>query len=213
MTVLITGFEPFGGECVNPSWLAATHFAGAHIAGHDIITACLPTAFDASLQALQALLDEHQPQLVIAFGQAAFRSRISLERVAININDARIPDNDGAQPIDTPVIAGGEAAYFSRLPIKAILQTLQTAGIPAEISNSAGTYVCNHVFYGLLHYCANYPGMRAGFVHIPFLPEQAVQHKEAASMSLENVICAIEIIIRCSLETPQDIHIAAGSEC
>lgn len=213
MTVLITGFEPFGGESVNPSWLTVHRLSGQRILGHDIVGACLPTAFNTSLAQLAVLIEQYRPDLVIALGQAGGRSGISLERIAINIDDARIPDNLGAQPIDLPVIEGAPAAYFSSLPIKAMLKQLHAADIPAEVSNSAGTYVCNHVFYGLMHLCRFYPGMRAGFVHIPFLPEQTAEKRDMPSMALEELVHGLSIIVKTCLETTVDIRINAGTEC
>lgn len=213
MTVLITGFEPFGGESVNPSWMTVKHLSGTRIHGRPITGACLPTAFDVSRQMMSALLEQHRPRIVIAVGQAGGRSAIGLERVAINIDDARIPDNLGAQPIDRAVIEGAPAAYFSTLPIKAMLKQLHAAGLPAEVSNSAGSYVCNHVFYGLMHQCRNYPGMRAGFVHIPFLREQVLDRKHAPSMAFDDLVRAMAIIVRCAIDNESDIVYGAGTEC
>lgn len=193
--VLLTGFEPFGGEAVNPSWRAVARLDDARVGGHRVATRSLPTAFAASLKALQEALDHLQPACVIAVGQAGGRSAISLERVAINLIDARIPDNDGAQPIDQPVVAGGPSAYFSTLPLKSMLVALREAGIPADISFSAGTYVCNHVFYGLRHALGEHTGVRAGFVHVPYLPEQAVRHPGAASMSEDLMVAALRVMI------------------
>jgi pyroglutamyl-peptidase len=213
MTVLITGFEPFGGESVNPSWLTVHRLSGQRILGHEIVGACLPTAFNTSLAQLAVLIEQYRPDLVIALGQAGGRSGISLERIAINIDDARIPDNLGAKPIDLPVIEGAPAAYFSSLPIKAMLKQLHAADIPAEVSNSAGTYVCNHVFYGLMHLCRHYPGMRAGFVHMPYVPEQAIAHPGAPGMALEDIVRAMAIIVRCAIECENDIVFGSGTEC
>jgi pyroglutamyl-peptidase len=191
----------------------AQTFQHKKYAGQEVHAYCLPTAFGNSLQMLSALMVSHQPNLVICIGQAAGRSAISLERIAINIDDARIADNLGMQPVDQPVIEGAPAAYFSTLPIKAIVQQLNHAGIPAEVSNTAGTFVCNHVFYALMHHVTESPDTKAGFVHIPFLPEQAVKHKNAPSMAITDVIQAIEIIIQTSITISQDIHINAGTEC
>jgi pyroglutamyl-peptidase len=213
MTVLITGFEPFGGESVNPSWLTVHRLSGQRIHGHDIVDACLPTAFNTSLAQLAVLIEQYRPDLVIALGQAGGRSGISLERIAINIDDARIPDNLGVQPIDQVIIKGAPAAYFSTLPIKAALKNLQDSGVQAEISNTAGTYVCNHVFFGLMHLCRLYPQMRAGFVHIPFLPEQALEKQNMPSMALEELVQGLSIIVKTCLETTVDIRINAGTEC
>jgi len=188
-------------------------FEGALIDGHPVVSRCLPTAFGHALQALAQHVDTCQPDIVIAFGQAGGRSAISLERVAINCDDARIPDNVGNQPIDRRIYAHAQNAYFSALPIKASMHALLQAGIPAEISNTAGTFVCNHLFYGLMHMASERPGMKAGFVHIPYLPEQAVHHPGAPSMDLSQLRRAVEIIIRCALAFDADVRLGAGREC
>lgn len=213
MTVLLTGFEPFAGESINPSWLMLEAFDGAVIDGHPVLSRCLPTAFGHSLLALAQHIETYQPDIVIAFGQAGGRSAVSIERVAINCDDARIADNAGSQPIDTRIFAHTQNAYFSTLPIKAGMHALHQAGIPAEISNTAGTFVCNHVFYGLMHMASERPGMKAGFVHIPYLPDQAVRHPGAPSMDLAQLQRAVEIIIRCALAFDADLRLDAGREC
>ena len=208
-TVLLTGFDPFGRDDLNPSWLAARELDGRRVAGHRIVAAQLPTVFDRSLQVLADLLEQHQPVLAICTGQAGGRAAMSLERVAINVNDARIPDNGLAQPVDTPVIAGGPAAYFSSLPIKAMLAALEREGIPCEVSQTAGTFVCNHVFYGLLHALATrteLAGVRGGLIHVPWVPEQG-----QPSMPLEDIVRGLEVAIRCALTTGADIRKQAGA--
>jgi pyroglutamyl-peptidase len=137
--------------------------------------------------------------LVLAIGQAGERSKLSLERIAINLDDARITDNAGAQPIDTIIIGNGAPAYFSSLPIKAMLAALHESGIPAEISQTAGTYVCNHVFYGLMHTIADRPDIRGGFLHIPYLPEHALQHSGAPSLPLAVAIEGVRLALRAAL--------------
>jgi pyroglutamyl-peptidase len=208
MSVLVTGFDPFGGSPTNPSWHAVHALHGREIAGHRIVGAEIPTVFGASLQRLEALLHEHRPQLVLCTGQAGGRTALSLERVAINVNDARIPDNAGAQPIDLPVIAGGPVAYFSTLPIKAMLQALVAAGVRAEVSQTAGTFVCNHTFYGLMHLLARpqWQGVRGGLVHVPWLPEQG-----QPSMRLDEIVRGLEVAIACALATQRDIRKEAGA--
>ena len=213
MSILLTGFDAFGGEAVNPSWLMLEAFNGTHIEGHAVHARRLPTAFGHSLLALAQHIDDLQPDLVIAFGQAGGRSTVSLERVAINCDDARIADNAGNQPVDTRIFAHAQNAYFNTLPIKATLLALQQAGIPADISNTAGTFVCNHLFYGLMHLASERPGMKAGFVHIPYLPEQAVHHPGAPSMGLAQLQRAAETIIRCALQFDVDLRLNAGREC
>ncbi|KMW73177.1 pyrrolidone-carboxylate peptidase [Photorhabdus luminescens subsp. luminescens] len=211
-TVLITAFEPFDGEAINPSWESVRQLQNQQLSGAHIETRQLPCVFNTSLTNLYAAIDEIQPELVIAVGQAGGRSDITVERIAININDARIPDNQGNQPIDTPIVTTGPAAYFSTLPIKAIVSGLQAAGIPASISQSAGTYVCNHVMYGLLHHLAlTYPNVRGGFIHIPYLPEQAVKHPGTPSMALETITTALKIAIKQALENREDMVTSGGT--
>ena len=174
-TVLVTGFDPFGGQAVNPSWMAAQALHGRDVAGHRLIGARLPTEFGRARQVLCDLVHRLRPALVVCTGQAGGRTALSLERVAINVDDARIADNGGAQPVDTPVVAGGPAAYFTTLPIKAMLAALLAEGIDAEVSQTAGTFVCNHVFYALMHELATRHDLqrtRGGLVHLPWLPAQ-----------------------------------------
>ena len=206
--VLVTGFDPFGGSAVNPSWDAVHALHGREIAGHRVTGGEIPTVFGASLQRLEALLEEVQPQLVICTGQAGGRGSISLERVAINVNDARIPDNLGARPIDVPIVADGPAAYFTSLPIKAMLQALLEAGVRAEVSQTAGTFVCNQTFYGLMHLLARprWQGVRGGLIHVPWLPQQG-----QPSMRLEDLVRGLEIAIACALSTRHDIRKEAGA--
>ncbi len=201
-TVLLTGFDAFGGETVNPSWLAVQRLHGRQVAGHRVVARQLPTVFGASVQALQGHIDRWQPRLVLATGLAANRRAMSLERVAINVDDARMPDNAGAQPIDRPVVPGGPAAYFTTLPIKAMLLALQDAGYPAEVSQTAGTFVCNHLFYGLLHGLREAVGVRAGFVHVPPL----------AVMDLETLVAGLALAVRVALTAPMaGTAVAAGA--
>jgi pyroglutamyl-peptidase len=207
-TVLVTGFDPFGGSQTNPSWHAVHALHGRSIAGRKVIGGEIPTIFGASLQRLAELIEEHQPELVVCTGQAAGRSAISLERIAINVNDARIPDNAGNQPIDTPVIPNAPAAYFTKLPIKAMLQALLDEAVNAEVSQTAGTFVCNHVFYGLMHLLAQpqWQHVRGGLIHVPWLPEQG-----QPSMRLTEIVRGLEISIACALETHRDIRKEAGA--
>jgi pyroglutamyl-peptidase len=211
-TVLLTGFESFAGESVNPSWDAVSQLHGRRIAGHRIVARRLPVAFGASLKVLRAAIRETKPRLVLCVGQAGGRATISIERVAINVDDARIPDNAGACPIDTAIVADGPAAYFSSLPIKAMLAALRAADIPAEVSQTAGTYVCNHVFYGLMHVLRARRGIRAGFVHVPYSPQQASRHHGAPSLPVDVMTEALRIAVRVVLETKVDQRITAGAE-
>lgn len=207
--VLLTGFDAFGGDSLNPSWLAVQALQGRRIANHTMVAAPLPTVFDASRVELRRLLRLYKPVLVICVGQAGGRAAMSLERVAINVNDARMADNAAAQPVDTPVVVGGPAAYFSTLPIKAMLQALQREGVAAEVSQTAGTFVCNHVFYGLMHQLATQRGFkrtRGGFVHVPYLPGQG-----QPSMALEEVVRGLRVAVRAALTTRHDRAHGAGA--
>lgn len=210
--MLLTGFDAFGGDAVNPSWQAASALHGRQIVGHRVIAAQLPTVFAESLVRLRALLKAHQPVLVVALGLAGGRSAISLERVAINICDARIPDNAGAQPVDEPVLADGPSAYFSSLPIKAMLQDLRQAGIAGEVSQTAGSFVCNQVFYGLMHELATRRALRhtrGGFIHVPWLPAQAPPG--APSMALPTLVQGLRVALHSALTHPQDVRVGAGA--
>lgn len=210
--VLLTGFEPFGGERINPSGELARALGGETINGHRVIAAILPVAFAATVPALEALLETHRPALVLATGQAGGRSELAIERLAANLVDARIADADGMQPIDEPVVADAPAAYFSTLPVKAMLARLRVLGIPASLSQSAGLYVCNQVFFALAHLVATrYRGTRAGFVHVPWLPEQAARHQGQPSMALETMIAGVRAAIECAVATRRDLRIAGGS--
>ncbi len=190
-TLLLTGFEPFGGETINPSWEVARRLDGASIAGLRVVARQLPCRFGDAAEALGQALRACRPAVVLALGQAGGRSDVSVERVAINVDDARIPDNAGAQPVDAPVAPGGPAAYFSTLPIKAIVAGLRAQGVPASVSQTAGTFVCNHVFYALMHALRDRPTVRAGFVHLPLLPEQAARQPGQPSMPLEWMVEAV----------------------
>lgn len=210
--ILLTGFEPFGGETTNPSWAAARGAAALLAAeGHKAVAVELPCVFGDAIGALRSALAEHGPDLVICAGQAGGRAGISLERVAINCDDARIPDNAGNAPVDQPVIAGGPAAYFSTLPVKAALSALREAGIPAEVSQTAGTYVCNHVFYGLMHAVRSTPAVRAGFVHVPYGPGQVPSGSGLASLPLEQMAQALAVVVRTALATAADLKLSAGA--
>jgi len=207
--VLVTGFEPFGTDSLNPSWMAAQALHGRVVAGHRIIGAQLPTVFGAAIRVLREEMLKHRPVLVIATGQAGGRAAISLERVAINVNDARIPDNAGAQPVDTSIESDGPAAYFTSLPIKAMLQAIRDAGVAAEVSQTAGTFVCNHVFYGLMNELASdahFKGTRGGFIHVPWLPTQG-----QPSMPLDQMVTGLKAGIECALKTHRDIRKEAGA--
>lgn len=212
MKALVTGFEPFGGEAVNPAAEAMVRLR-TRLGPLAVETCVVPTVFGQALRALEAAIDAARPDLVLCVGQAGGRPALSLERVAINVDDARITDNAGQQPIDRPVVPGGPAAYFATLPIKAAVAALRHAGLPAIVSNTAGTFVCNHLFYGLMHLAAQRGNtLRGGFLHIPYLPQQAQRHAGAPSMALEHIVQGIEIILATAAERTDDLPLAEGVE-
>ncbi len=211
-TVLMTAFEPFGGETINPSWEAVRSFDGKEIDGARIVVRQLPVVFATCGKVLAQALDEIQPDRVLCVGQAGGRSDITVERVAINVDDARIPDNDNQQPIDQPIVADGPAAYFSTLPIKAMVAALREVGVPASVSQTAGTFTCNNVMYSLLHWLkTTNSAARGGFIHIPYMPEQAVNHPGVASMATASVILALETSLQVILSTENDIRVVGGA--
>jgi pyroglutamyl-peptidase len=196
--ILLTGFEPFGGDSINPSWLIAQALHGQDLGGARVQALCLPTEFGKAITQLKLALKHRRPELVLALGQASGRADLTPERVAINVDDARIADNAGAAPIDEPIVARGPAAYFSSLPIKAMVVAMQNAGLPASVSQTAGTFVCNHVFYGLMHAVRRRPGVRAGFMHVPLLPEQVAAlggNAWAPSMPLHDMVQGVRIAL------------------
>jgi len=211
-TVLVTGFEPFDGDECNPSREIALALDGSEIAAHRVVGAALPTEFARAPQVLEELIERHAPALVLALGLAASRAGLGLERVALNWIDARIPDNAGAQPVDVPVVAGAATAYLANLPLKAMLARLQAAGIDATLSHSAGTFVCNQVFFALAHRIATRAApLRGGFVHVPCLPAQAARHRAAAPMELATMIEGVRLCIDTALTAPADLQFAAGA--
>ena len=178
MKVLITGFDPFGGEKVNPAWEAVRALPD-NIDGIEVIKLQIPTVFKKSAKKLFENIDSVKPDVVICVGQAGGRYEFCVERVAINLDDGRIPDNEGYQPVDTPVFEDGDTAYFTSLPIKGMVEKLKKASIPAAVSNTAGTYVCNHIMYSLLYYLNKnkLDNIRGGFIHVPYIPEQVIDKK------------------------------------
>jgi pyroglutamyl-peptidase len=211
MRVLITGFEPFGGETINPALQAVMKIEKK--LGHiEVIKASLPVVFHHSIDVLEQLIQSNKPDVVICIGQAGGRASVTLERVGINVDDARIPDNEGRAPVDQKINPKGPDAYFSTLPIKAIVSAINDRGIPAQVSNTAGTYVCNHILYGLCDYIAsNDLGIKGGFMHVPFAPEQAVKNPGQPSMSIDDIARAIETTIIVSCTVKDDIAVADGS--
>ncbi|WP_419880672.1 pyroglutamyl-peptidase I [Peribacillus sp. B-H-3] len=210
-TVLVTGFDPFGGEQVNPALESVKKLKGITISDHEIKVKEIPTVFHKSIDHLKEAIRESDPAIVICVGQAGGRHDLSIERVAINVDDARIPDNDQNQPIDKEVIKGGPVGYLSTLPIKAIVKEMNAQGIPASVSQSAGTFVCNHLFYGLMHELHSLPkNIRGGFIHIPYLPEQAIGKGSQPSMSVETIVKGLKIAIETSIQYQEDIVAEGG---
>lgn len=210
-TILLTGFEPFGGEQSNPSWLAVQQLDGYQLDDEvQIVSRQLSCVFEKSQIELQTAIVELKPVLVLAVGQAGGRTELCFEKVAINFIDARIADNAGTQPLGEPVVAEGPTAYFTTLPIKAIVNSLKQQGIPAAVSYTAGTYVCNTVFYALMHQLKDKPKVRAGFLHIPYAPEQAIG-KAVASMPVDMVVRALKLCLPVALRSTEDFQIAAGT--
>ncbi len=207
-TVLLTGFEPFGGETINPSGEIARQLHGMVIARHQVVGALLPCVFGAAIAELKAQLRHTQPALIICLGQAGGRADITPERVAINVDDARLTDNAGGQPIDQAVIKQGPAAYWSTLPIKAIVAALRQRDLPASVSQTAGTFVCNHVFYGLMHQLRAQRRVRGGFIHVPFLPEQTT---DKPSLPLETMVRAIGVAIETAVQNRRDLRVSGGA--
>jgi pyroglutamyl-peptidase len=210
MTVLLTGFEPFAGEQTNPSADIARALDGEVIEGHSVIGVVLPCVFGNATTRLNEHLSRVDPALVICLGLAGGRASISMERVAINLDDARIPDEAGQQPRDRAVIEAGPAAYFSSLPVKAMTRALSDAGLPAEVSHTAGTFVCNHVFYGLMHALTERSQTRGGFVHVPFATEQGARHG-AAGLAIEEQIRGVRLAIAAALTHERDTKITGGA--
>ena len=210
MKVLVTGFDPFGGESINPAW-EAVKVIKDEIAGAEIVKMQIPTVVGKSIAKIHDKMVEINPDIVIAVGQAGGRFGVTPERVAINVTDARIPDNEGNQPIDEPIFADGDAAYFSNLPVKAMVQEIKNAGYPTSLSNTAGTYICNHVMYGILYYIQKeFPNVHGGFIHVPFAASQVVNKPNTPSMAIADITAAIEAAIKAAVEHQADIKAIGG---
>lgn len=211
MKILVTGFDPFGGEVINPAIETVKRLPDT-IAGAKIIKLEIPTVCHQSLRVIDEAIAGYDPDVVLSVGQAGGRPDITVERVGINVDDCRIPDNAGDQIVDEPIYADGPAAYFVTVPIKAMVQRIRERNIPASVSNTAGTFVCNHVTYGVCHLLAvKYPGKRSGFIHIPFLPQQAVDKKNMPSMSQDMMVEAITAAIEAVVDTEKDIKVTGGA--
>lgn len=199
MKILVTGFDPFGSETLNPAWEAVRRLP-SEIAGATIVSQQVPTVFNQSAAVVRAAIQRERPDVVLSIGQAGGRAGLTPERVAINLNDAGIADNQGQQPVDQPIQADGAPAYFTQLPVKAMVTAIRAAGLPAQLSTTAGTYVCNHLMYQVQYLRAHdFPQLRAGFMHIPFLPSQVVSRPNTPSLALADdvrgIVAAITAIV------------------
>ena len=213
MKILVTGFDPFGGEPINPA-IESVKKLPDNIAGAEIIKLEIPTVRGKSLEKIEKAIQEHNPDIILSVGQAGGRFDITVERVGINMDDFRIPDNEGNQVIDEPIFSDGDNAYFVKLPVKAMVQNIQKNKIPASISYTAGTFVCNHVLYGVLYLVEKkYKGKKSGFIHIPFLPEQVVDKRNMPSMELNTIVTGLTAAIEAIVENAEDIKETGGTVC
>lgn len=212
MKVMITGFDPFGGESVNPAYEAVKLLPDT-IAGAEIIKVEIPTVYTKSGMAVEAGIEQHNPDIVLCIGQAGGRSSVQVEKVAINLAEARIKDNEGNQPMDTPLHEDGETAYFTNLPVKAMVNAVRAAGIPSHISYTAGTFVCNDVMYHLLYLInKKYSHIRGGFIHVPYALEQVIDKPvQTAAMPVETISKALECCIAAAVEHEEDIKLHMGT--
>ena len=213
MKILLTGFDPFGGESINPSWEVVRRIP-RKIKDAEIKGIQIPTVFQKSFEVLKKEVESFNPDVVICVGQAGGRQGITPERIAINIDDARIADNEENQPIDFPIQEDGDSAFFSTLPIKAMVDKMIASGYPASVSNSAGTFVCNHIMYQILYFAAKFqPTLKAGFIHVPFLPEQVKEKNQYPSMNLEEMVQALTLSVETVIEyhDKEDLKVIGGA--
>lgn len=207
--MLLTGFEPFAGDARNPSGEAVAEAALTWAGPETLVTATLPVEFEAAASELRDLIAEFAPEVVICAGLADGRTQVTPERIAVNLRDARIPDNAGDRPIDEPCVAGGPAAYFATVPVKAMTAAIAAEGIPAAVSHSAGTFVCNHVFYVAAHEAAHRPGLRAGFIHVPWSTETAPPGRP--SLPALDIAHALQLAVRTALDVRVDADVSTGA--
>lgn len=213
MKILVTGFDPFGGESLNPAWEAVKKIPDT-INGAEIKKVMIPTVFGKSAEVTDEAIAEFKPDYVLNIGQAGGRFELTPERVAINVDDARIPDNEENQPIDVAIKEDGESAYFTQLPVKAMVTEMKKAGVPASVSNSAGTFVCNHIMYQVQYMIdKKYPEIKAGFMHVPFIPSQVLDKPGKPAMNLEDIASgitkAIEAIV--AFDGKEDLKAIGGT--
>ena len=211
MKILVTAFDPCGGERINPA-LEAVKLMRDQIEGAEIVKLEIPTVFHKSIEKVKAAILSENPDVVLSIGQAGGRFEVTPERVAINVDDARIPDNEGNQPLNQPIFENGEPAYFATLPVKAIVEAIQAEGLPASLSNSAGTFVCNHIMYGVLYHISKMgKPIRAGFIHVPFTPEQVAKRPTPApSLSAVDICRALEAAVAAIVRNESDIAAVGG---
>lgn len=210
--VLVTGFDPFDGEELNPSWEVCRALAGRTVEGLRVEACKVPCEFRRSIEAAAAAIRRFRPAVVLCLGQAGGRAHLTVERVAINVDDARIADNAGSRPIDEPIAAGGPPAYFATVPVKAMTAAMRAARVPAEVSNSAGTYVCNHLMYGVLHYlAAGGEGARAGFIHVPYAEEQVLDKPAVPALSIGTMARGVEAAIAAAARHREDLKVSEGA--
>ncbi|GEL97381.1 pyroglutamyl-peptidase I [Cellulomonas terrae] len=207
--VLVTGFGPFDGQAVNASGLAVRALAARWTGPEELVVRELPVSFRGARQQLRVAVAEVHPDLVVCVGEAGGRAAVGIERVAVNVIDARIPDVDGSAPVDVPVIAGAPAAFFTTLPVKACAAAVRDVSVPVEVSNTAGLYVCNATFYALQHLLASRPEVRSGFVHVPRTPAQVGAGSPA--MEVDDAATALEAVLRAALTTTVDVRESAGT--
>ncbi len=212
MKILITAFDPFGGDAINPALEAVKAIDENNLTGIELTKLEVPTVFGKSINTLKEQLEKNNYEAVLCVGQAGGRFGLTPERVAINIDDARIPDNDGKQPIDQKIFDDAPNAYFTTLPIKAMVKAVKEAGLPASVSNTAGTFVCNHLMFGALHLCSK-KNCRAGFVHVPFIPEQVVERADTASMSQADITRGLEVMLQAIADHTEDLTVSGGTIC
>ncbi|GAA0104760.1 pyroglutamyl-peptidase I [Paraclostridium sordellii] len=213
MKILVTGFDPFGGESINPAEEAVKRIK-EEINGAKIIKLTIPTVREKSLKAIEDAIQIHKPDIVISIGQAGGRFDITPERIAINIDDFRIKDNDGNKPTDEPVRKDGEIAYITSLPVKAMVEHMKKNEVPASVSYTAGTFVCNHVMYGVLYMIdKKYPNIKGGFIHIPYVTSQVIDKRNMPYMSLDEIVKGLELAIEACTIYKEDISISGGEIC
>ena len=213
MKLLLTAFDPFGGETVNPAQ-EAVKMVSSRVGNVEVIKCVVPTVFGKSIETVAAAIEDCRPDAVLCIGQAGGRADLTPERIAINLDDASIADNEGNRPVDTPIFPDGKPAYFSTLPVKAMVAAIRAAGIPASLSNTAGTFVCNHLMYGVLYTLEKYyPGVRGGFLHVPYIPSQVTGGRGIPSMSAVDIVRGLEAAIAAIGENGRDITVSEGKIC